>query len=74
MKIPSIKFLSPLDRAKNLLSVMEQAEKQKKLPDYDRKVKLLGREYTVREVRSMYKFCRQAMDGVQDSFEKGVNK
>lgn len=58
MKIPSIKFLSPLDRAKNLLAVMEQAEKQKKLPDYDRKVRLLGREYTVREVRSMYKFCR----------------
>ena len=53
MKIPSIKFLSPLDRAKNLLAVMEQAEKQKKLPDYDRKVRLLGREYTVREVRSM---------------------
>ena len=74
MKIPSIKFLSPLDKAKNLLAIMEQAEKQKKMPDYDRKVTLIGREYTVREVRSIYKYCRQTMDKINDSFEKGVNK
>lgn len=74
MKIPSIKFLSPLDKAKNLLAIMEQAEKQKKMPDYDKKVTLIGREYSVREIRSIYKYCRQTMDKINDSFEKGVNK
>lgn len=28
------------------------------LPNYDRKVKLIGREYTVREIRSIYKFLK----------------
>lgn len=28
------------------------------LPNYDRKVELIGREYTIREIRSLYKFIK----------------
>ncbi len=31
---------------------------QLNLPNYDRKVELIGREYTVREIRSIYKFLK----------------
>lgn len=68
MKIPAVK-ISQIDRPKNINSGVKQ---KPKVPDYDRKVELIGREYTVREIRSIYKYCRQTMDKIRDNFEKGV--
>ncbi len=63
MKILPIKPLSQMDKAKNLIHIIEQnPNKPKQLPDYDRKVELIGREYTVREVRSLYKFIKTQAD------------
>lgn len=68
MKIPAVK-ISQIDKPKNINSGLK---KKTITPDYDRKVELIGREYTVREIRSIYKFCRQAMDKIRDNVEKGV--
>lgn len=66
MKIFPLTLLSPLDRAKNLMSVMKQNSEAKVLPcaatRYDKKVQVLGEEYTVRELRSLYRFIRTRMD------------
>ncbi len=68
MKIPQIKILSPLDKAENLLTVIKNAKNTKPQINYDRKVEVLGREYTVRELRSMYKQGLQMLS--HDKFEK----
>lgn len=63
MKILPIKPLSQMDKAKNLIHIIEQnPNNPKQRPDYDRKVELIGREYTVREVRSLYKFIKTQAD------------
>ena len=63
MKILPIKPLSQMYKAKNLIHIIEQnSNRQKQLPDYDRKVELIGKEYTVREVRSLYKFIKMQAD------------
>ena len=62
MKILPIRPLSQMDKAKNLIQIIENSNRQKQLPDYDRKVVLIGKEYTVREVRSLYKFIKTQAD------------
>lgn len=64
MKIFPVRPLSNLDKAKNLIKIMEQQTPKAptQTPNYDRKVELLGREYTVREIRNMYKFIKTRME------------
>lgn len=69
MRIPQIKFLSPLDKAINLLKIIESSAKKPVAPSpYDRKVEVLGSEYTVREIRSMYKQGLKMLS--HDKFDK----
>ncbi len=51
MKIFPLRPLSQLDKAKNLLSIMSQANKN----NFDREIEILGCKMTVRELREIYK-------------------
>ncbi len=63
MKILPIRPSSQMDKAKNFIQIIDKnSNRQKQLPDYDRKVELVGREYTIREVRSLYKFIKTQAD------------
>lgn len=64
MKIFSLRPLSNLDKAKNLIKIIEKNKEYKQIstPNYDRKVEMLGKEYTIREIRSIYKFVKTRME------------
>ena len=57
MKIFPLRPLSNLDKAKNLIKIIEKNKEYKQIstPNYDRKIEMLGKEYTIREIRSIYK-------------------
>lgn len=61
MKIVARLPLSRRYTDKDLVRFVEQnpaPPMKSTLPDYDRKVELIGREYTVREIRNIYKFLK----------------
>lgn len=64
MKIFPLRPLSNLDNAKNLIKIIEKNKEYKQIstPNYDRKVEMLGKEYTIREIRSIYKFVKTRME------------
>lgn len=64
MKIFPLRPLSNLDKAKNLIKIIENNKEYKQIstPNYDRKVEMLGKEYTIREIRSIYKFVKTRME------------
>ena len=64
MKIFPLRPLSNLDKAKNLIKIIEKNKEYKEIstPNYDRKVEMLGKEYTIREIRSIYKFVKTRME------------
>lgn len=64
MKIFPLRPLSNLDKAKNLIKIIEKNREYKQIstPNYDRKVEMLGEEYTIREIRSIYKFVKTRME------------
>lgn len=81
MKIFPLKPLSNIDKFNNLMSaigelsqcskpkmtdMIEKAAAQK--PNYDREINVLGRPYTIRELRSMYKDALKQLS--RDRFEK----
>lgn len=64
MKIFPLRPLSNLDKAKNLIKIIKKNKEYKQIstPNYDRKVEMLGKEYTIREIRSIYKFVKTRME------------
>lgn len=64
MKIFPLRPLSNLDKAKNPIKIIEKNKEYKQIstPNYDRKVEMLGKEYTIREIRSIYKFVKTRME------------
>lgn len=64
MKIFPLRPLSNLDKAKNLIKIIEKNKEYKQIStqNYDRKVEMLGKEYTIREIRSIYKFVKTRME------------
>lgn len=84
MKIFPLKPLSNIDKFNNLMSaigelsqcskpkmtdMIEKAEAQiNKKPNYDREINVLGRPYTIRELRSIYKDALKQLS--RDRFEK----
>ena len=64
MKIFPLRPLSNLDKAKNLIKIIEKNKEYKQIstPNYDRKVEMRGKEYTIREIRSVYKFVKTRME------------
>lgn len=64
MKIFPLRPLSNLDKTKNLIKIIEKNKEYKQIstPNYDRKVEMLGKEYTIREIRSIYKFVKTRME------------
>ena len=64
MKIFPLRPLSNLAQAKNLIKIIEKNKEYKQIstPNYDRKVEMLGKEYTIREIRSIYKFVKTRME------------
>ena len=64
MKIFPLRPLSQLDKAKNLLAIMNQANKN----NYDREIEILGCKMTVRELREIYKSGLKQLRA--DKFEK----
>ena len=63
MKISSLRNLSKLDNAKKTLKKNHNNNyKQISTPNYDRKVEMLGKEYTIREIRDIYKFVKTRME------------
>lgn len=64
MKINNIKILSPMDKINNLMYLIEKNQK----PNYDKKINLIGSEFTLRELRSIYKEALKTLS--HDKFEK----
>ena len=58
----SFKTFANMCVERQLITAVKNSNRQKQLPDYDRKVELIGKEYTVREVRSLYKFIKMQAD------------
>lgn len=65
MRIPKIKILSPMDKMNNLLSLIESNQKK---TNYEKKIKLIGSEFTLREIRTIYKEALKVLS--HDKFEK----
>lgn len=71
MKILPLKFLSPLDKAKNLLNIMKEAENLRK-SNIDKKVEIMGSEFTIKELREIYKLGLKTLS--HDKFETTKHK
>lgn len=60
MKIFPLKPISTVDKFQNLMDIIENMPKSKNT-DFDQKVQILNSEFTIRDIREIYKNARQQL-------------